>query len=228
MKLNANKTQSMIVSRSKTVYPNHRNFFINSVVLTTCGSFKILGVLFDSKFTFEQHIRSISSSVAHKIGLLRKSYKIFGDHSVLRKCFNSFILPCLEYCSPAWSSATASHLKLLDRNVRSCKFLIPDLEVDLWHRRSVSSLCLLHKIFHNPSHPLSSELPYPFEPARITRNALNANTQAFSVARCNTSQYLRCFIPAPTRLWNELPSYIVESQELQKFKTGVNRCLLSR
>ena len=134
MKLNANKTQSMIVSRSRTVYPNHRDLFINNVVLTTCGSFKILGVQFDSKFTFEQHVHSISSSVAQKIGLLRKSYKIFCDPSVLRKCFNSFILPCLEYCSPAWSSAAASHLKLLDRNVRACKFLIPDLEVDLWHR----------------------------------------------------------------------------------------------
>ena len=228
MKLNANKTQSMIVSRSRTVYPNHRDLFINNVVLTTCGSFKILGVLFDSKFTFEQHVRSISSSVAQKIGLLRKSYKIFGDPSVLRKCFNSFILPCLEYCSPAWSSAAASHLKLLDRNVRACKFLIPDLEVDLWHRRSVSSLCMLHKIFHNSRHPLNNELPNPFRPARITRNALNANSQAFSVGRCNTSQYLRCFIPATTRLWNELPSCIVESQELQRFKTGVNRYLLSR
>ena len=165
MKLNANKTQSMIVSRSRTVYPNHHDLFINNVVLTTCGSFKILGVLFDSKFTFEQHVRSISSSVAQKIGLLRKSYKIFGDPSVLRKCFNSFILPCLEYCSPAWSSAAPFHLKLLDRNVRACKFLIPDLEVDLWHCRSVSSLCMLHKIFHNPRHPLNSELPNPFQPA---------------------------------------------------------------
>ena len=48
------------------------------------------------------------------------NFKIFGDPSVLRKCFNSFILPCLEYCSPAWSSVAASHLKLLDRNVRAC------------------------------------------------------------------------------------------------------------
>ena len=75
MKLNANKTQSMIVSRSRTVYPNHRDLFINNVVLTTCGSFKILGVLFDSKFAFEQHVRSISSSVAQKIGLLRNHIK---------------------------------------------------------------------------------------------------------------------------------------------------------
>ena len=87
---------------------------------------------------------------------------------------------------------------------------------------------MLHKTFHNPRHPLNSGLPNPFQPAWITRNALNANTQAFSVGRCNTSQYLRCFIPATTRLWKELPSFIVESQELQKFKIGVNTYLLSR
>ena len=81
---------------------------------------------------------------------------------------------------------------------------------------------------NNPRHPLNSELPNPFQLTRITRNALNANTQAFSVGRCNTSQYLRCFIPATTRLWNELPSCIVESQELQRFKIGVNTYLLSR
>ena len=56
----------MIVSRSRTVYPNHCDLFINNVVLTTCGSFKILGVLFDSKFTFEQHVRSISSICCSK------------------------------------------------------------------------------------------------------------------------------------------------------------------
>ena len=112
---------------------------------------KILGVMFDSKFTFERHIRSISSSVAQKIGLLRKSFRIFGDHDIFLKCFNSFILPCLEYCSPVWSSAGDSHLKLLDRNLQDCKFFIPNLTISLQHRRFISTLCMLYKIFHNPS-----------------------------------------------------------------------------
>ena len=222
MKLNANKTQSMIVSRSRTLVPNHPDLFIDDVVLHTCDSFKILGIVFDRKFTFEQHIRSVSSAVAQKIGLLRKSFKIFGDPSVLKRCFNSFILPCLEYCAPAWSSAADSHLKLLDKNVRSCQFMIPELEVDLGHRRIVSSMCMLYKIFHNPRHPLNSELPDFFQPARNTRYALRANSLAFAAVRHNTNQYERSFIPAATRLWNELPSHVVESRELQRFKTGVN------
>ena len=226
MKLNPNKTQSMIVSRSRTLIPNHPDLSIEDIILPTCDSFKILGVLFDSKFTFEKHIRTVSSSVAQKIGLLRKSFKIFGDPSVLKKCFNTFILPCLEYCAPAWASAANCHLHLLDRNVRSCEFLVPDLKVDLKHRRAVSSLCMLYKIFHYPRPPLNSELPARYQPARITRYALRANSLAFTEGRWNTEQYKRSFIPATTRLWNKLPSGTVECQELQKFKTGANSFLL--
>ena len=72
----------MIVSRSRTVFPPHPNLLVGSTSLNSCEFFKILGVTFNSKFTFERHIRSISSSVAQKIGLFRKSFRIFGDHDV--------------------------------------------------------------------------------------------------------------------------------------------------
>ena len=75
MKLNANKTQRMIVSRSRTLVPNHPDLSINNVILQTCESFKILGIEFDSKFTFEQHIRTVSSSVAQKLVCLESPLK---------------------------------------------------------------------------------------------------------------------------------------------------------
>ena len=181
--------------------------------------------MFDSKFTFERHIRS-TSSVAQKMGLLRKSFRIFGDHDALLKCFNSFIFLCLEYCSPVWSSAADSHLKLLDRNLQACKFLIPNLTISLQHRRFISFLCMLYKIFHNPSHPLHSELPNLFHPRRVMRASLSVNSLSFSPMRFHTSQYFRCFIPTTTKLWNELPSMIVEATDLQKFKIDANAILL--
>ena len=226
--MNANKTQSMIVSRSRTVQPHHPDLFIDGVPLTANNSFKILGVLFDNKLTFESHIRSVSSSIAQKLGLLRKSFKIFGDPSILMKCFNAFILPCFEYCSPVWFSAADSHLKLLDRNLNAFKFLTPDLKVDLWHRRSISCLCMLFKIYHNPRHPLHSELPNLFQPVRVTRNAVNSHSCCFSAVRCNTVQHSRCFIPASTRLWNDLPGAVVECLDLQKFKVDANKFLVGR
>ena len=96
-------------------------------------TFKILGFNLDSKFNFEQHPCSISCSVAQKIGLLKKSFKFWGDQSVLRKCFKSFILPCLEYHSPVWCFAVVSNLKLLDKILNAIRFLITGLSADLWH-----------------------------------------------------------------------------------------------
>lgn len=225
MKLNPQKTQSMIVSRSRTPYPQHPDLHIDNTMLSTCNYFKILGVTFDNKLTFEKHIRSVASGISQKIGILRKCFKVFGDEVIMLKCFNSFILPCLEYCAPVWSSAADSHLKLLDRNLSAIKFLIPNLKVDLWHRRQISSLCMLHKVYHFLEHPLHSSLPDLSHPVRNTRQAAAANSVTFSSIRCNTNQYSRCFIPAITRLWNSLPSVIVESVDIQEFKLGANSFL---
>ena len=143
------------------------------------------------KFTFERHTHSISS-VAQKIGLFRISV----DHDILLRWFNSFILPCFEYCSPVWSSAADSLLKVFDKNLRACEFLIPNLTFSLQHHCSISSLCMLYKIFNNPLHPLHSELPNLFHPRRVTRGSLSINSLSFSSMRLHTSQYFRCFIPA--------------------------------
>ena len=71
---------------------------------------------------------------------IKEINKISGDQSILKNCFNSFILPCFEYCSPAWSSAVDFHLKLLDKHLNAIKFLILDRCTKLWHRCSISSL----------------------------------------------------------------------------------------
>ena len=132
----------------------------------------------------------------------------------------------MEYCFPVWSSAADNHLKLLNKNLRACKFLIPNLTFSLQHHHFISSLCIFYKIFHNPSHPLHFELPNLFHPRRVARGSLSINSLSFSPMRFHTSQYSRCFIPATTKLWNELPSMIVEARELQKFKIGANAFLL--
>ena len=78
MRLNPNETQSMIVSRSRTVFPPHPDLLVGSTSLNSCDSFKILGVMFDSKFTFERHIHSISSSVAQRLVYLENLLESLG------------------------------------------------------------------------------------------------------------------------------------------------------
>ena len=60
MKLNAMKTKTMIVSRSRTMHPQSLPLTIGRTVLNESDDLVILGVTFDSKMTFEKHLRLVS------------------------------------------------------------------------------------------------------------------------------------------------------------------------
>ena len=70
MKLNASKTKTMIVSRSRTMHPQSLPLTIGGTVLKVSDDLVILGVRFDSnmrfdsKMTFEKHLRSVSRAAS--------------------------------------------------------------------------------------------------------------------------------------------------------------------
>ena len=104
-------------------------------------------VIFDSKMTFEKHLRSVSREASQRFGILRNSWQVLNDRLLLGRCFQGIVLPVLEYSSAMWFSAVDTHLKLLDRVVIGASFLTRGVfERDLAHRRSVAVLCMLYKI----------------------------------------------------------------------------------
>ena len=136
----------------------------------------ILGVTFDSKLTFDKHLRSVSRAASQRLGILRKSWHVFHDILHIWRCFWGFVLPVLEYCSAVWCSAADAHLELLDRVVRGACFLAGGvLNCDLSYRRSEAVLCLLYKIRCNPKHPPCGALPVPYVPVWVTRGSLIAH-----------------------------------------------------
>ena len=73
MKLNAIKTKTMIVLRSRKIYPQSPPLTIDGTVLKESDNLVILGVTFDSMMTFEKHLRSVSRAASQRFGILRKS-----------------------------------------------------------------------------------------------------------------------------------------------------------
>ena len=70
---------------------------LDGTVLGESADRVILGVTFNAKMTFEKHRRSVSSAAAQRLGIMRKSWQVFHDRSLLVRSFWSFVLPVLEY-----------------------------------------------------------------------------------------------------------------------------------
>ena len=84
MKLNASKTKTMIVSRSRTMHPQSPPLTIDGTVLEEFDDLDILGVTFDSKLTFEEHLCSVFRAASQRLGILRNSWRVFHDKLLIR------------------------------------------------------------------------------------------------------------------------------------------------
>ena len=82
----------MIVSRSRAMHPQSPPLTIDSTVLKKSDDLDILGVTFDSKFTFEKQLRSVSRAASQRLGILRKSRRVFHDKLLIGRCFG--VLSC--------------------------------------------------------------------------------------------------------------------------------------
>ena len=101
MKLNASKTKTMIASRSRTMHPQSPPLTIGGTVLKESDNLVILGVTFDSKIACEKYLRSVSKAASQRLGILRKSWRVFHDRSLLGRCFRGFVMPVFGvlFCS---------------------------------------------------------------------------------------------------------------------------------
>ena len=120
--INDSKTKTMIVSRSRTVHPQSAPLILDGTVLKESADLVISGVRFDA-MTSENHLPSGTSAAAQRLGVMRKSWQVFHDRSLILRSFWSVVLPVLKYCSAMWCSATDSHLKVLDGVARIDNFL---------------------------------------------------------------------------------------------------------
>ena len=113
--MNGSKTKTMIVSGLRTMHPQSQPLTIGPTVMKESDDLVIVGVTFVSKMTFEKHLRSFSRVASQRLGILRKSLRVFHDRSFLGRCFRGFVLPVFRgfvlSCSAACCSASDTHLK---------------------------------------------------------------------------------------------------------------------
>ena len=95
MKLNASKTHIMIVSSSRTMHPQSPALTIGGTKLKESDDLVTLGMIFNSKMSFEKHICSVSRAASQQLGIFRNSWQVFHDRLLLGSCqFWSTVLQC--------------------------------------------------------------------------------------------------------------------------------------
>ena len=89
------QAQEIIFSR-KTSKRNHPSLMFNNNIVNLTTYHKHLGMIFDSKLTFDEHSKSVLKKVSKTVGLLQKFQGILPRTSLIT-IYKSFARPHLDY-----------------------------------------------------------------------------------------------------------------------------------
>ena len=157
----------------------------------------LLGVSFDSKLSWETHVKNTAKKAAQRIHPLKqmKRFNNITKHQLIQ-VYNSFILSVLEYNSPLYVGISQKNSTILERVRKRCHRIIcgnechlPCLE-PLSVRRLRRSLAVFKATLHH-THILHHLSP------KILRHSSHA-----SVPLCKTHRRSASFFPFCTKLYN--------------------------
>lgn len=165
--LNVNKCHIMSFTRklSTTEY----SYVLNNNELNRCNNFKDLGVLFDTKLSFTDHISDIIVAAYRNLGFIIRNSKQLVDINTLKILFSTFVRSKLEYACVVWNPGYELHKNNIERIqrrfVRYIWFktdgIYPDFHIshnellsrfavkDLTCRREYQTIIMLFKILNN-------------------------------------------------------------------------------
>ena len=85
---------------------------IDGELINEVDKTKFLGILFDNKLTWKQHIAYVSGKIARGIAMIIKVRKYLNKQGLISFDY-SFIYPYLTYCNHIWGSTYKTSLKRL-------------------------------------------------------------------------------------------------------------------
>ena len=197
--------------------------------LIEISELKDLGVIFNSKLSFTNHISAIIGKAKQRLFLLNKSF-VCKDAKILITAYKTYVIPILDYCSPVWSPYYASDIKRIESvqkgftghligysglnyGDRLVKAGLCTLEL----RRLHADLVLCFKIIHGMT-DIKTDSMFLLDDSQLTRGH-SWKLRSYK-PRLDTS--LHFFAYRTVAVWNKLMPATVCAQTVQSFKT----CLL--
>lgn len=124
--LNIDKCKIINFSRKLSVLSFDYSF--NGVNLLNVNDVSILGVLFDKKLEFTQHINMTCNKANSILGWIKRESRQFSDPYVIKQLFTTFVRPIIEYACQVWTPYYSCHkIRIEQIQKRFLKFALRGL-----------------------------------------------------------------------------------------------------
>lgn len=181
-------------------------YVLNNLVIKRVSNFCDLGVNFDSKMCFNQHIDIIKARASSRLGMIKRWSKEFNDPHITKLLYVGLVRSILEYNSSVWCPYYESHISALESVQRQFllfalkslnwenRYILPKYEHRLLlldlntleHRRIIQNILLMAKIIEG-----EINCPYLLSateircPTRRLRNYTLVNMKTFNLNYLN-------------------------------------------
>ena len=135
MEFNIDKCMVLTVTLKK--HPMFTEYYLHNYKLTTVSKAKYLGVILDSKLSFNNHVDATCKKANSVLSFLRRNLR-HCHRRIKIDAYNSFVRPILNYAAPVWTPHTNYHINKLEAiQKRAAQFIMSD------HRRTSSVSAML-------------------------------------------------------------------------------------
>ena len=184
-------------------------------------SVKYLGVIFDEKMQWENHIKNIKAKISFKFS------KIKAIASCLTKdtknlLINALVMPYFNYCSPAWANAAQCRMSKLDRKLQEIRrFLGKESDFSIKELVNKNDSILIFKAMSQlaPGY-ICSKLNFISENHEHKTRGATKNHVTVPTVRTNFGKRTLSYRAA--EVWNPLPYHVTTERSLLKFKTSLS------
>lgn len=187
LSINTGKCNYMTFTRKTQTHLHQYNYNINGNSLVRMNSVRDLGIIFDSRLSFELHIKNITTRAYKILGFISRSLRKFRDIGTYLTLYNTYVRSILDYGSTVWSPFYDVHINSIERVQRRFtrllfrKFHYPSesyenrllrLELtSLENRRLLFDELILYKIHHGIYRTSLNQFINIRNPVRFTRLA---------------------------------------------------------
>ena len=229
MQFNPSKCCKMAISlaRKKQITASYT---LHNTTLEEVTSTKYLGVTIQSNLQWDQHIHEKTAKANRTLGLLKRNVRT-PNKNTRENAYKTLVRPHLEYAAAVWSPWQQKYIHDVEKiQRRAARYVCRDygrmssvtsmLQSMNWEtletRRKKARTTLMYKCINGlVAIPLS-----PYFTVGQQRSTRHSHLYNINIPLCRIDCYKFSFFPQTIRMWNSLPSDIVEAP-LEKFKASL-------